>query len=342
MLNRVAVILAFIAASAIFLFTYPVAAAPYAQSTLPNFTLNAQTVISVTVAITDGQVIVVPVDLTFIAQNQDGETDVSLIADVEQQPGIFIGVAPSSMITATIQLPQSATAIPSASSADEANVTGTHVANRNSNRRAGPGTNFEIVGRVPAGGAVTVVGENDDGTWLELEDGSWIAEFLVDPVPNNTTEDEEADEEENADEEPDATATPTPTTPTDAADQGAIETYLIELISIGAETGNAVDTLTDLIENSQPLSAQWRNEVAAQLALLSEALDQYLALTPVPGYEDLHTQVTDVALTCEQAVDYLMGGIENPLAIDPSLATQSVQACAAQASELASDVQTLQ
>ena len=83
----------------------------------------------------------------------------------------------------------------------------------------------------------------------------------------------------------------------------------------------------------EPLIPAWRNDVAAQLVVLSDALDQYLALTPVSGYEDLHAQVTDVALTCEQAVDYLVNGLENPSAIDRALATQSVQACAAQTAD---------
>ena len=125
-----------------------------------------------------------PVDLTFIAQNQGGETDVSVIADVEQQAGIFIGVAPSGVTSATIQLPQTAA---QATATASARSNGSNRMQRvpmlpivTSNLRAGPGTNFDIVGRVAAGGTVTVVGENEDGTWLELDNGNWIAEFLVD------------------------------------------------------------------------------------------------------------------------------------------------------------------
>jgi hypothetical protein len=346
MLNRIAIILALIAAIA--LLTIPVVAAPAAQTTLPNFTLNAQTVVSITVAITDGHVIVVPVDLTFIAQNQEGETDVSVIADVEQQAGIFIGVAPSGVTSATMQVPLTAaqaTATASANQTEQTDATGTHVANRNSNLRAGPGTNFDIVGRVAAGGTVTVVGENEDGTWLELDNGNWIAEFLVDAVEADTIETDDNDNTDNTDEEesetdPDATATPNPTDT--APDQAALPDYLQQLASIGAESSDAVNSLTDLIQNAEPLTAAWRNDVAAQLAVLSDALDQYLALIPVPGYEDLHAQVTDVTFACEQAVDYLVSGLENPSTIDQSLATQSVQACAAQTATLANEVETLQ
>jgi hypothetical protein len=360
--NRLALIIApllvFIAA-----FTFgrlPVFAAPSAQTSLPDFTINAQTVLTVTVAITGGQVIVIPVDLAFVTQSNDGETDVSLIADVEQQAGIFIGVAPSTSISATIETPQSqaaanATAAPSQ---NNSNVEGTHVANRNANRRAGPGTNFQIVGRVGSGEAVTVVGANNDGTWLELEDGSWVAEFLLDPVanatPNSNNDDnnnddngddnnDDGNDDSNNDQNDDdqAEAEPTPTTEPVAV-EGDIATYLANVIAIGTQANNAVDTLNALIENPQPFNADWLNEAEEQLGALANALDQYLALTPVPGYEDLHAQVTNVALTCEQAVDYLFTGLDNPLAIEPGVATQSVQACAAEANALAGAVEALQ
>lgn len=52
--------------------------------------------------------------------------------------------------------------------------------NRPSNLRAGPGTNFAILDVAQTGQSVTVVDENASGTWYELEDGEWIAAFLVD------------------------------------------------------------------------------------------------------------------------------------------------------------------
>jgi len=385
MLNRIAVIFAFVAAFILFTIptSLPIFAAPAAQSTLPDFTLNAKTVISVTIAISDGQVIVVPIQLTFISQNQDGETDVSLIANADQQAGIFIGVAPSNSISATIQLPQSASAadatpVPGATQTVDGN--GTHVANRNSNLRAGPGTNYQVTGNVRKGVAVTVVDQNSNGTWYKLDNGKWIASFLVDPIKNNNTgnnntgnnnsnnnnaatnggneensqnnagatnnDDNSNNSNNNSDEEtpePTPAATPTPTaTPTPLADQGELTTYVLAISSIGTGAKGAVDSLTDLVGDPQPLKTEWRDSVSSQLAVLSDALDQFLALTPVPGYEDLHSQVTDVALTCEQSLDYLRGGLDDPLTIDPALAMQSTETCANKASDLRSYVQTLQ
>jgi hypothetical protein len=328
-------------AAGILFVTSPISAAPAAQTTLPDFTLDAHTVISVTVAISGGQVIVVPVDLNFIAQNHNDETDVSLIAHVKQQAGIFIGVAPSKSISATIALPQSIAAASQTAAAPSAtNGSGTHIVNRNSNLRAGPGTSFQIVGRKRAGDTVTVVGQNNDGSWLQLDDGNWIAAFLVRPLENNTGE-----EETQAGGTPTPTATLTETVstePTDVAGQAELAGYVQELTAIGSQTNSAVDRLTGLLGSPEPQNPTWRSDVDSELTILSDALDQYLALTPVPGYADLHAQVTDVALTCEQAVDYLRSGINDPRSIDPALAEQSVQDCASKADDLAADLQALQ
>lgn len=56
-------------------------------------------------------------------------------------------------------------------------------ANRNANLRAGPGTTYTVVGNTRAGDALAIVARNADGTWLQLEDGAWIAAFLVDNGP---------------------------------------------------------------------------------------------------------------------------------------------------------------
>ena len=336
---------------------YPVAAAPQAQPSVPNFVLNTNTMISVTVAITGGQVIVIPIDLTFVTQNRSGETDVSIIADVEQQPGLFIGVAPAENISATLQFSQAgstATANGAATTTTSPATTGagqpgTHVVTNNSNLRAGPGTDFDIVGKAAEGDLVTVVGQNDDGTWYQLDDSNWIAAFLAEPVDEAGGSDSTGAVDAAGEDGDTTTASPTeeaanvPAGISGAiADQAALAVYFLDVAEIGAGVSDAVASLTELMQNPQPLNPQWRNDVTAELAVMSDALDQYLALTPLPGYEDLHTQITDVALTCEQAVDYMITGLENPQDIDPAVASQSIQACAAQATDLAAYLGTLQ
>ena len=52
-----------------------------------------------------------------------------------------------------------------------------------SNVRAGPGLQHPVRRVLPAGTAVSVSAQTADGSWLQLQDGSWIFAALVQPVP---------------------------------------------------------------------------------------------------------------------------------------------------------------
>lgn len=54
---------------------------------------------------------------------------------------------------------------------------------RSANVRSGPGTQFTIVRKLTAGTPVVPTGKSADGKWLQLDDGSWIAAFLVTGAP---------------------------------------------------------------------------------------------------------------------------------------------------------------
>jgi uncharacterized protein YraI len=47
------------------------------------------------------------------------------------------------------------------------------------NLRTGPGTTFDRAGGVAAGATLRLSGKNADGSWYRLDDGAWIAAFLV-------------------------------------------------------------------------------------------------------------------------------------------------------------------
>ena len=49
------------------------------------------------------------------------------------------------------------------------------------NLRAGPGTDFAIIGKAGPGEIVQVAGQDESGEWYQLTDGAWIAAFLVEP-----------------------------------------------------------------------------------------------------------------------------------------------------------------
>lgn len=60
------------------------------------------------------------------------------------------------------------------------------------NLRSGPSTDYPVVGGVPAGQRLSIVGRNQAGDWLRLADGTWIAAFLVDGAPPNLPTTEES------------------------------------------------------------------------------------------------------------------------------------------------------
>jgi uncharacterized protein YraI len=59
-------------------------------------------------------------------------------------------------------------------------VTTSATALRDANLRSGPGVRYPLAGTVTAGQRLILAGKNEDGSWLKLENGVWIASFLVD------------------------------------------------------------------------------------------------------------------------------------------------------------------
>jgi hypothetical protein len=82
----------------------------------------------------------------------------------------------------------SATSERSTKPGNQPNATSTRAAARPvtnvaANLRAGPGTNFRILGLAPLGQALAVTGRNNAGDWLQLASGAWINASLVDNAP---------------------------------------------------------------------------------------------------------------------------------------------------------------
>lgn len=80
--------------------------------------------------------------------------------------------------TATSE-PAVVNAVAIATDTPSANQTLTLVALDNANLRSGPGTTFDITGSAVAGQALNIIGHNDDSTWYQLADQSWIAAALA-------------------------------------------------------------------------------------------------------------------------------------------------------------------
>ncbi len=99
----------------------------------------------------------------------------------EYTSALNVPIEVPAVIGHTIELGNHLSSSQSASSA----VTSGPVVNKSANLRSGPGTNYPVVGSVQPGQALTIVGKNQDGSWLKLTDGKWIAAFLVTNVPGD-------------------------------------------------------------------------------------------------------------------------------------------------------------
>ncbi len=338
-----------IAIAVVIVLAAPVSAAPPSQTVVPGFSLTADTTLTVMIVLADGQTVVVPVDVQYVAVQQNGTTQVTTIAGVDQQPGLQIAVTTSGPVTGTLQFtaptasliptvtpPAPTTPQPADSAPVEADI---YIALSTANLRSGPGTTYPIVGSVEAGAELMVVGQNEDGAWFQLADGSWIAAFLVSP----------AGEAAPAPSVPATPAVPIalptaitlPATPV-ATTVAAVEATLEQLAASNSELAAALDALADLLAAPRPRSATWRADVLAQATIIVDALEAMGMIPPVPGYEDLQAQVTSTVAVCTTAANYMDTGLENLSPADLLTATQAIAECSSQAAELAATLEQLQ
>ena len=80
---------------------------------------------------------------------------------------------------------------------------------KRSNLRAGPGTNYAILGKANPGESFTVINQDKNKTWYQLDNEMWIAAFLV-YVEVIETENQPGKERATAIPQPTAAPTPIP------------------------------------------------------------------------------------------------------------------------------------
>jgi hypothetical protein len=153
----------------------------------------------------------VPIMLVVAAPGPGQPITVTLVLDVEVAPGggpgepatkikvvpkrsvaaggasvsnVTIGdIAAANAIVTPEAAPAPAGLFPTPTPALQPTPAPTSNVNEAANLRKGPGTSFDIAGAAQKGDSITVVGRNQAGDWLKLQDGAWIAKFLVDDVP---------------------------------------------------------------------------------------------------------------------------------------------------------------
>jgi hypothetical protein len=190
-------------------FAAPVVAAPLAQASVDEVVVTSTNTFTLTVMLDEVTTLAIPLQVDWLAEgpNEGREDEVLVtISPTVLRQGMFsvtvgsveptIGslavtlAEPADEIvpitrTATTTGTSAVTATTTATPTVSVPTTNTTTANAVSNLRAGPGTDFAIVGSAQAGDALDVVGQNSDGTWFVLANGDWIAAFLVDNAPED-------------------------------------------------------------------------------------------------------------------------------------------------------------
>jgi uncharacterized protein YraI len=98
---------------------------------------------------------------------------------VDQASGTTPVIAATPVLTATTALTPAITPEATATPVPAATTAVTPTTTTDANLRAGPGTEFPIIGGTITGQAINIVGRNADGTWFRLDNTGWIFGELV-------------------------------------------------------------------------------------------------------------------------------------------------------------------
>lgn len=192
------------------------------------------------------------------------------------------------------------------------------------NLRAGPGITFPIIGGTVTGQELTIVARNEDGSWLQLDNGGWVATFLVANPPLTTTV--PLFVEGGA--QPAATATPTPgptSTPAPSATSvftsstptlGVRENlYVIRVDGIVDGYDFTLTKIDDLVaqagEDATLLQDRaWIVEMTTAITLLRSTGEEATGLSAPPIFATAHADLVKAAASFTAAADLLAEGVD--------------------------------
>ncbi len=118
-----------------------------------------------------------------VAQNNRPTTQVSNAAGITSASDVSAGSATTALVAATSTIEQITATLPPSATPCTPLVT----ANSAANVRKGPGTVYDVVGALTAGGTANIAGKSNDGTWWFIDfpagDGghAWISGSVVTP-----------------------------------------------------------------------------------------------------------------------------------------------------------------
>ncbi len=171
-------------------------------------------------------------------------------------------------------------------------------ANVDANLRAGPGTQYAVVGGTITGQELVIVGQDGAGEWYLLNNGGWIATFLVDNAPADVpvVADDASPLLNGEQVSPILVPTPAPgsgtaATPASAAQEiplGLAENlYLDEVRTLIARYDLTGDAILQLVaaaqaDNAMIQDATWQEEMNTAIATMRRTGQQIRSLEPPP------------------------------------------------------------
>ncbi|MFZ4658429.1 MAG: SH3 domain-containing protein [Caldilineaceae bacterium] len=192
------------------------------------------------------------------------------------------------------------------------------------NLRAGPSITFPVIGGTVTGQEVNVVARNGDGSWLQLDNGGWVATFLLANPPITTTVPLFVEESAQTGNTPAVTTVPTTTatltataTTTNTAPILGVRENLYTIRVDGIVDGydftlNKIDALVDQAGDNVALlqDRAWIVEMTTAITLLRTTSDEVRTLSAPPIFNGAHAILLEAATSFARAADLLAEGVD--------------------------------
>jgi hypothetical protein len=204
----------------------------------------------------------------------------------------------------------------------------------NANLRSGPDTTFPIIGGTIAGQAINIVARTEAGDWFLLDNGGWVASFLVANPPNIVDvpvfdPNAPAPVAEPAPiTETVAVTTPATVTPTTPLVLGVLDNlYLVDVAEVIIRYDRALDEIDRLVTQAGQNEAllqntQWVQSMTTAIALLRAADARVRTLQPTPQLQEIQTDLAAAATAFDAAAVLLAQGVDqaDPASFDAAFA----------------------
>ncbi len=279
----------------------------------PTVPIIATPIVTTTVAVTSTTPLTTSVVVTEESAADPGlpilvATATPVAPAIESTPSVTQPVTATIPTTATISI--TATATPAAPVAAESPSTTV-----DANLREGPGTTFAVIGGTVTGQTLTIVARNADGSWFQLDNGGWLAAFLVANAPDPATvplfDGNAAPQPEST--LPTATLTPTVAlTPTFGVQENL---YVIRVDGITDRYNFALSQIESLVTRAQNAPAllenqEWIIQMTTMITLLRSAGDELQALAAPAIFSDVQGQLVQAATAYSTAAALLAEAID--------------------------------